>query len=152
MSDKKKSSKTTIAGEVMKNISLTTAFGRKTIDDIKSGSTTLRERRKKTYAVDPDMTPDEFKKSFLNFRIQVQIYLTVFFISIIMLIFQIGGLLTFVLSLYTFLMYLTYIRDIHRGRLLLRKWELSKASLPLTWAQFFKIVAKKPKYLIPLIN
>jgi hypothetical protein len=152
MANNQESNKTTIAGEVRKNIHLTSALSRNIISEFVSSSKTLKARRQKEYAVDPEMSRDEFEKSFRNFRIQVQIYQIVFLMALMMALTKFGGLLTEVVGLYAFLMYITYIRDIHRGRLLLRRWSLANTKIPLKWGQFLQIVKKKPKYLIPIIK
>ena len=124
------------------------------VDNIRSGykssSQTIKDRKKKGYAVSEDMSREDFEKSFKNFRLQITVYFIVFFISVLMAIFSNSLIIPSLVAMYAFAFYLIYIRDIHRGRIILKRWDLRDTPLTLTWKTFFRAVRKNPKILLPL--
>lgn len=109
-----------------------------------------KQRRLQPYSVAPDVDMRAFQKRFGVFRTQVQLYQIGFF--------GFGGYcvatasmnpIHLLAALWCAGWYVSYIRDIHRARVVLKNWELRNKPLPLTWKVFFKNVLKKPSILVP---
>lgn len=139
-----------VAHEVKRNLKNTLNTTKYIEDGFRSGIGGIKARRKKQFAVDPEMSKEEFAIAFRNFRIQVQIYQCVAILGAILAVFSSSPYLCILASLYASAWYVIYIRDVHRGRLILKRWDLATTPAPLTWSQFFRIMKKSPKYLVPL--
>lgn len=149
MSEKKNGAVRTLISSMQRNAKLSTSMSFFIVDQFRSIRSESIKRRKSSYSVDPEIGIDEFRKCLSIFRFQISIYILVIILSITLCIFGVGGLLTWVVCMYASMMYIIYIRDLQRARLLLRRWDLRTTSLPLTWKRFFAMVMKNPKCLLP---
>lgn len=148
--DSPKKEPRTMAGEMKRNLKANLGFGRGIFALFAASGNSIRERREKPYAVAEDVTPEEFRKRSINFRRQVFLYGAMSILSFVIApLFEHWYIMTLA-GTYCATWYVIYIRDVHRVRLILNRWELRSTPLPLTWNKFFAIIKKNPKYLNPL--
>lgn len=144
-------SRSKIRTEITRSVKNSTAIVDNIRDGYSASNSSIKNRKSKSYAVAENVTREEFEIGFRNFRLQVTVYIFVFVIAMLMLLFSDSFAIPCLISLYSLSWYLIYIRDIHRGRIILRKWEIRHTPLNLSWSLFFSLVKKNPKILFPLI-
>ena len=142
--------KKTMAGEMKRNLQANVAFGRGLFSLFAESGKSIKERREKTYAVADDVSIEEFKRRSVIFRRQVFLYGFMAILSFLLSPLFIHWHVLTLAGMYCATWYVIYIRDVHRVRLILNKWNLRSTPLSLTWTQFFNIIKKNPKYLNPL--
>lgn len=147
---KKPRAKKTVGGEIKRNISAHIGFSKELYSGFSGIGSAIKDRRSKSYSVSDDVDFDEFSKRAKIFRRQVFLYAIMAIISFLISPFFIHWYVLVLAGVYMATWYIIYIRDVHRVRLLLRRWELRTTPLALTWAGFYEIVKKSPKYLNPL--
>lgn len=148
--------KGSIAGEMARSVNITTSRSREIHQSFKDVKKDADARREKPYSFRPEGTQKDFEREFLNLRIVVSIYLSLFIgcISIAALgvydhIEQMTEFM-YVISMIGLVQYIKYIRDVFRCRKISRNWELRNEPLSMSWKAFFKEVVENPLRLIPL--
>lgn len=141
--------KKTVRSELSKNINNSITLAKEIGNGYISSGNQLKERRKKGYAVNENVSLEEFEKSFRNFRLQMSVYLISFLISLVVLPFVESKMFIIAVMIYLSLAYTIYIRDIHRCRMVIANWDLRHTPMPLTWKTFLDEVRKQPKFLTP---
>lgn len=142
--------KKTITGEMRRNLEAHVGYSKELFNGFAGIGSDIKERRQKSYSVSDDVDFEEFQRRSIIFRRQIFLYGIMSILS-----FAIAPLFThwYILVLagtYMATWYVIYIRDVHRVRLLLKRWDLRSTPLSLSWRGFLEIIKKSPKYLNPL--